>query len=522
MNCITIRIQDVLGVTICLLLLLNRSIPIDCSSLWQLGILLILYIILRFIRDKTSNFILYFISFWGVTESIIAILQNFYWLESNHNTFNITGTFGNPGPLGGFLSICLIATISLFYEYLRKQIRFLTLWYAMASICIFYGLILSESRAGWLSFMTGVLFLISIKIQHYSFTKKWYILYKLIILLVICIFITGIYFLKKDSADGRLLIWLNTLSMITIHPILGMGTGGWLANYMHFQADYFVINPNSSFGILADNAVYPYNEFLHITAEYGFLGLAITLLLLYSLFRYQSNEYKDNTIKAILIVFLVFSFFSYPLEVLKLQVVFTIILGLMKSYPIKKIAISAKCFCISVTILIFCVSSITVLSYRTYNQTHSLFIQIIKKKNSTDFELRTLDRLYPYFRYNPYLMDFYTQNCIDNFSVDRQLEILNEVARLNPTSEVYCNMGKLWIQKENYIKAETCYKTAINMIPHRITPKYELFKLYVMQNDSTSAIRIGHLILSQPEKKEGTKTLRMKGNIARYISSHNS
>lgn len=35
-----------------------------------------------------------------------------------------------------------------------------------------------------------------------------------------------LYCLKPGSADGRLLVWLNTLRLISDNPILGWGAGG--------------------------------------------------------------------------------------------------------------------------------------------------------------------------------------------------------------------------------------------------------------------------------------------------------
>lgn len=520
-NCIVIRIHDILGAVICLLLLFNRSIPVDYTSLWQTYTLFSIYITTRFIREKKLKSLLYFISLWGIVESIIAILQNFSLLESNHHIFNITGTFANPAPLAGFLSICFITTINFIHENLQKQNHHLILFHIIISICILYGLILSESRAGWLSAVIGLIFLSSPKLQQNSFSLKRTIYYKAMLSFAVGIFIIIGYFLKKDSADGRLLIWLNTLNMIVDHPILGTGTGGWLANYMYYQANYFHLNPNSPFVILADNVFYSYNELLHITAEHGIIGLTLILFLLYFLLKYKSKKYEEHTMKALLITFLIFSFFSYPTQVFKLQLLFVVILGLMKSTPIKRISVSLKWSRASWLILILWTSSMAILSYRGYTQAYSQIYPKIIKKEFSNFNYSSLYELYPYFRHNLPLINLYEQNCTDDFSADKKLKLIDEIAQINPTCELYCEMGKLWMQKENYSKAKNCYKMATNMIPHRITPQYELFKLYLIQKDTISAIRIGYIILSQPLKKEGTKTLRMKGDILHFLEISN-
>lgn len=43
---------------------------------------------------------------------------------------------------------------------------------------------------------------------------------------------------KKDSADGRLLIWRCAMPMLQQNWLTGYGTGGFEAHYMDYQADY--------------------------------------------------------------------------------------------------------------------------------------------------------------------------------------------------------------------------------------------------------------------------------------------
>ena len=87
------------------------------------------------------------------------------------------------------------------------------------------------------------------------------------------------------------------------NPLFGTGTGGWLANYMHFQADFFALHPLSSWGMLADNAVCPYNEFLHIAAEQGLLGLVLVGWMLCEWLRYPSVTWEDTCLKGMLAAF---------------------------------------------------------------------------------------------------------------------------------------------------------------------------------------------------------------------------
>lgn len=113
---VTIRMQDILLISICLLLFLNRAVPIDYSSIWRVTVLCLIYTCMRIISKQYRNCLLHMVYIWGITEVIISILQKANYLESNHHDFGITGTFGNPGPLGGLLAVCWIVSIFSFMK----------------------------------------------------------------------------------------------------------------------------------------------------------------------------------------------------------------------------------------------------------------------------------------------------------------------------------------------------------------------------------------------------------------------
>lgn len=97
------------------------------------------------------------------------------------------------------------------------------------------------------------------------------------------------------------------------------------------------------------------------------------------------------------------------------------------------------------------------------------------------------------------------------------MQILQATSLIVPTCELYCDMGDIWLSKNNPVQAETYYRTAAAMLPCRLTPNYKLFLLYANQENREAAINIGKRILNQPIKKESTKTLRMKAEVIQYI-----
>ena len=103
----------------------------------------------------------------------------------------------------------------------------------MTILLLVCGVFLSGSRAGVLSIFMLV------AIWGYQ-SVSWSKLQKIVLVIgALVVLIVFLYFLKRNSADGRLLIWICCLNMIAIKPWFGFGSGGFEAHYMDYQAQFF-------------------------------------------------------------------------------------------------------------------------------------------------------------------------------------------------------------------------------------------------------------------------------------------
>lgn len=276
-----IRIQDILLGILVAMIFMHRYVPVDISSLWQYLLVGMVYSLARYSSVYVRRYASYVILCWGVCEVIIVFLQEWHWISSNHSWFDITGTFGNPGPLGGFLGILCAGVINVIYR--RRGINDIhTLAWAIIGVFLMYGVIASGSRSGLLAAFTGsvVIFIRRIVYLIQENRIKRVVVECFSALMILSTVSVILYCLKPDSADGRLLVWLNTLRLIPDYPVFGCGTGGWTANYMLYQVDFFATHPHSPFIMLADNVAYPYNEILHIGAEHGLPGMALFIWII--------------------------------------------------------------------------------------------------------------------------------------------------------------------------------------------------------------------------------------------------
>lgn len=80
--------------------------------------------------------------------------------------------------------------------------------------------------------------------------------------------------LSTTSAGSRLEFYTNTLQIIAAHPLTGVGTGGFAKAYaQQVQGSGKPLSTN------------PHNEFLHITAQIGVVGLVLLLALFWQQWR---------------------------------------------------------------------------------------------------------------------------------------------------------------------------------------------------------------------------------------------
>jgi O-antigen ligase len=87
--------------------------------------------------------------------------------------------------------------------------------------------------------------------------------------------------------DDRIAIYRNSFNMIRHHPIIGVGVNTFMKNYKIYKE-----SPEYR-KVVTSEYVYAHNNFIHIAAETGLVGLAIFTWLLYRLFKECRRIYKN-------------------------------------------------------------------------------------------------------------------------------------------------------------------------------------------------------------------------------------
>ena len=473
-----------------LLWLLVTSKTKNIETIYLFFFLAMLYINIRNISSIYYKYILYSFPFIVISHFIYYICWEnpYYFLYEHKGVF--TGFLHNSGLWGEFVAMTLICNIGLIH--LNKKSKKTSTLLIFVSFIVSFMLYESDSRASWLSFAIGILtFFSPLIIKH---LPKSIIIRtgSLLILICLCTYlISGLYSYKKDSADGRILIWKISLEMVKDKPILGYGFDGFRKNYMNYQAAYLQEKQlPETINNLADDNHHAFNEFLRIIIEQGIIGVIILFIFLttigYTIYKYKLYiDTVSRTIISCLTALLFFSFFSYPLSTFHINALIVILLaGLACSSqdtPIWKLQIRSISLIIPYSIIFF-ISSVYLFSYSKAN---SDWLNTLKGVYTND---NILEEARKKLSGNPYFLSTYGKYLNKKKRYSKAASILSQSIKEYPSYYTVMELGISYKAQKKYTEAMHCFYKAMHMIPHKIKPLYFMMELYYDQKDYKSAM----------------------------------
>ncbi|WP_026715269.1 O-antigen ligase family protein [Flavobacterium daejeonense] len=216
-------------------------------------------------------------------EAIWCVLQYLGKIPSEDVNFKVTGSFSNPNVVAMFLALSIPA---LLYFFIKPTTVYKKAIYSLMLLIVCVGLLLLECRTALLGavFSSG-LFLI----LHFNSIRRFkrkYLFFGFLAVGILSIPIgKQLYLHKKDSADGRLLIWRITTQMVLDSPVRGYGTGMFEREYNLRQAKAIQENKlsqkelkNASFVLMA------YNDYLEQAVQGGIPAVLLFVLMIASFF----------------------------------------------------------------------------------------------------------------------------------------------------------------------------------------------------------------------------------------------
>lgn len=441
----------------------------------------------------------------GIIQSLVAWGQYWDLLDSNHLIFEVTGSFANPAPLSVYIGLSLIATAYLSYTYYQCSKYRLCVVLSLLTLPMIGIIIISYSRASWVALLGVLLFMLW---KYRIFKNKAYG----IACLIVCVsLLPFIYQLKKESADGRLFIWNVSKELIKSAPIQGRGGGGFAAEYMLAQANYFKQYPDSEYKMKATDNIYAFNEFLRIVCEYGIIGLLFTGIILYVSLKRQ----EDIVTKSMLFYFCVFACFSYIEEVPILVILCSIFMGKLSNSTFILYTFRYK----KPWLIAVCPFVMTIFSSVSYHQEKQLFnlLSLYAETNEQVVKQQLMEK-YSSNKYHHTFILKCAHQLYRSGSYTESLTYLQQAFLLSPVSDISMDLGNCYYSLGKYEEAEYYIEKARWMVPSHILPQYYLFRIYIKQGYTKKACLYGKAILLQEFKKEGSVAMEVKHYIQEYLN----
>lgn len=591
---------DLLLVAVVLYILLrnNREELVHSLLFIELAGLTILYFIIRQQTHQGYLLVVLALVAGGLVQAIYGNLQLWGYFPSHHGIFKMTGSFFNPGPYSGYLAAVFPASLGLYLydpkfekfdrliirisEYLRSisfksffrlknnrppsnsnasnlqtakpsnisnsaasNISTLSLIRSLAIaaiIAIILVLPASRSRAAWLAVLVSSFYLLSEKYQFFKTLRKYFntrirqIVLISFLAILLSTTILGLYYFKKGSADGRLLIWKVSAEMISDKPVFGHGFDGFKKRYMDYQAACFKQNPDSKEALVAGDSNYAFNELIQLTVEHGLAGLFLILLLFKGVFSNISNSEASNPSnseaspslltplsRAIVLSVLVFGLFSYPIQILPIKICLTVALAIAAGTTSQNVIIdlhapfllrrlfrlAIKTVAATVCLIVLWLATLQIktigTAYTYWKNAFDLYNIGIYNECLADYE-----KAYPTLKTNGDFLTNYGKALSMAEKHAEAIDVLQQAARYYPNTVVYTALGDSYKRMGRTLPAEQAYLHAAHMNPSRFYPRYLLAKLYDETGQKEKAIQVANELLAKDIKVESTAIEEMK------------
>lgn len=480
-------------------------------------LLYVLYICYRYafsVKRLSVRPILFSLVGVGCIEALWGISQIYGFLPSYHADFLITGSFLNPGPWGGFLAICVPLTVYVFFTEKDQRLKKCC---CFSFFLLIVSLPASMSRAAWIASFSGTLYVVS---SHYRWNEKMIqikssqkLVWSVFCFIILAIIIYFLFILKSNSVLGRFQVWFISFQLLLEHFFTGVGLGNFSAAYGNKQIDSFTALDKFPLNErLADCPEYAFNEFIHFGVELGIGGILFLFIIFYCAVR--SSGFINRGIIGSLIVFFVFSLFSYPLRLLSFLIVFTFLLSVQSEKG--GVVLECKNLRIAkVTMLLFFCLSIFLFGNRL---AHYKALKVWNKAVYTD-EFKQGFR---------YLRDqrLYLINYIDALIVEKRYFEAN--CMIHQLQSYYCDLrpyillGLNYQHLEDFKRAENSFLKAHYLVPNRFLPCYFLTHLYLQYGKKEQAVFWAEYILNKENHIKSDLTFDIQQEMKELIKEYKS
>lgn len=495
------------------------------------GQLFVLWFLLRYWLAE-APFLKFFFLFvgmlTGLVEAVWGMQQLHGYAYSNHSLFRLTGSFFNPGPYCGYLAavlpVCLWAALKF-----QKGMHYFA-WICVGAILIV--LPAGMSRSAWMAAVVACGWVYWTERIGWEKAKAAYKRYKnatipfiaIVAILAGCA-IAGVYGMKRDSADGRLLMWKVTGKAIAGQPLAGTGLGGFPAAYAEAQGEYFATGTaTGQEKQVAGCPEYAFNEYLQIGLEQGIGGLIVFVLWLGSMGYYGIRNRQHGAVGGVLAL-AVFAVSSYPLQLPSFWMILVFLgaicvtkdgtqarssaLPVSSAYPITIISLLSLA-----SVCLFILQKGQYEVYKRWGRMQMVYNNKAYESVSEDYK-----DLHDKLKHKPEFL-FEEAQCLSKTGrYAEAIRVLERAKRLSGDPMIRYMIAKNRQATGDYREAERELLHAIGILPERLYPYYLLAKLYAepafYQADKFRAA--AGAVLTKEPKVESSAIREMRTEIKKIL-----
>lgn len=453
--------------------------------------------------------------FMAGIQCVCLALQKFGLLSSENPNIELTGSNENPNSTG----ILFMVSLPLLMQNQKRHVQILL-------VTLFVGLsLVIKCRTAIIGLIVYVVVMAICSNKLRFYCGKWTLMKKCLGIFCIGVLLVGVlsllYAVKRDSSEGRLLVWRITSSMIVDNPV-GAGIGLYEHDYNLKQAEYFESGiATSDEKRLAASIGTSYNDFMEHAAECGFGGLLLMLVIYATLVKLSWNQPNKNLFAVFLSV-LAMSLVNFFYAAVQAWILFLGVACLVISIgrkdvrrePQKNVILSCVGLGFFITLMFgqigHTISQISLLNYmRDVKEGKSIEITKVlfweKPIGTSEAYWRFLSRLY-YKRgdYNEAL------RCVLNASV------------YTSHPSVFITIANCYDKLGMKDKAVPYLIKGKFMLPHNLSIRLQLMESYERIGQTSEAYSIAQEIIGMPVKIETKKSIRIKKKAQLYLNHHNN
>jgi tetratricopeptide (TPR) repeat protein len=304
------------------------------------------------------------------------------------------------------------------------------------------------------------------------------------------------------------------MEMIRDKPVLGLGIGAFSYHYLDYQAAYLLNHP--AYIKYSGKAAEAHNEYLHLAAETGIVGLvsflAIIFVFYYLVYQYLERE-EDKDDKIIIFgllmgitCFLTHCLFTFPFHVPVLGSTFFILLGLTmaninlaggnkgndSAQNVVLIQFKSNALFLKIVIVMLIIMAVAVLweiALKPYLAELNYFPgakYFAEQDNDTALEYFKKAALYD--TKNGRIMHALGSAYYQLDLQEEAQQILQKTIQIYKDRNTFRNLGLSYRQSGDFKQAEKQFQQAIYLDPKFYEAYHDLASLYIYQNEYEKAI----------------------------------